>query len=276
VRIHNTNTKKVIHARFPVVQGTAEVDGDLEIPGVAGTGAPVRLEFLEPGGATTGKLLPTGNVRDVLEVPGVGRIEASMVDVANACVFVRARDLGITGTELPDAVEADPELMRKLHAIRVAASLAMGIAGNAAEAERRMANPGIGFVSPAQDATLLSGTPISAGQMDFSARMLAKGQAHRALPLTRTLCMAAAARIEGTVVHEAARASADPDTEIRIGMPSGVLVAAAVVRNRGGQWSVERGVFLRTQRRLFQGHVFVRSSRTPNLASLQERQRLTA
>src|SRR5688500_5423057 len=61
VRIHNTNTRKIIRARFALDEGLAAVDGELAIPGVSGTGAPVPLEFLNPGGATTGRLLPTGN-----------------------------------------------------------------------------------------------------------------------------------------------------------------------------------------------------------------------
>ena len=112
---------------------------------------------------------------------------------------------------------------------------------------------------------MLSGVPIHADSVDLTARMLAKGQAHRALPLTRTLCMAAAARIEGTIVHEAARKVSDPEEEIRIGMPSGVIIAAACVRNRNGHWEVERGAFLRTQRRLFEGRVLIRGSHRPAL-----------
>jgi len=88
VRIHNTNTKKVIHAHFPMDDGQAAVDGDYELRGVAGTGAPVRLEFRDPGGAGTGKLLPSGQVLDELDVPGRGRIEVSMVDAGNPVVFV--------------------------------------------------------------------------------------------------------------------------------------------------------------------------------------------
>ena len=261
VRIHNTNTRKLIHARFPLADGQAAVDGDAQIPGVAGTGAPVLLDFLSPGGATTGKLLPTGNARDMLEVPGVGCIEVSMVDAANACVFVRARDVGLAGVELPDALEADTSAMRRLAAIRVAASVAMGIASDAAQAATALSNPAIGVVSPPQDATLSSGAALRADAVDLTARMLARGQVHRALPLTRTLCMAVAARIAGTLVHEAARAVSDPDTELRIGMPSGVLVAAAQVRRFEGTWTVLRGTFLRTQRRLFDGCVLVRASR---------------
>src|SRR5690606_4890307 len=133
-RIHNTNTGKIILARFPVEDGAAAVDGDFALPGVAGTGAPVRLEFLEPGGAATGRLLPTGRPIDRLELPGLGPVEASLVDAANPCVFARAADLGLTGAELPQALEADGEALARLEALRRAASVAMGIARSAAEA----------------------------------------------------------------------------------------------------------------------------------------------
>src|SRR5688500_3901185 len=118
VRVHNTNTRKIIWSRFALDEGLAAVDGDLSIPGVAGTGAPVRLEFREPGGATTGKLLPTGRVTDVLEVRGHGTFNVSMVDAANACCFVRADQLGITGTEMPEALDANAPLLERLQAIR--------------------------------------------------------------------------------------------------------------------------------------------------------------
>ena len=91
VRIFNTNTSKIIHSTSPIEDGMTRYDGDLVIPGVGGSGAPIRLDFLQPGGATTGKLLPSGEVVDRLELPGFGVIEASMVDAANAAVFVRAR-----------------------------------------------------------------------------------------------------------------------------------------------------------------------------------------
>jgi len=265
VRVHNTNTKKIIWSRFPVDDGLSAVDGDLAIPGVAGTGAPVKLEFREPGGATTGKLLPTGNVADTLDVPGVGRIRVSMVDAANACVFVRAADLGIKGTELPDEIDANPELLKKLSAIRIAASVAMGVAKTPEEAARRAAVPFVGFISGPQDAKTLTGETLPASGMDLGARMMSNGQPHRALPLTCTLCMAVAARLEGSVVHEATRPAVNPEAEIRIAMPSGVLTVAASVRKLEGQWYAEQGAFYRTQRRMFEGQVLVRASRVPKL-----------
>jgi 2-methylaconitate cis-trans-isomerase PrpF len=260
VRIHNTNTKKIIRSRFGMDQGQAAVDGELSIPGVSGTGAPVRLEFLSPGGATTGKLLPTGNVLDTLDVPGVGRIRVSMVDAANACVFVRAQDVGLTGIEMPEALDADTAMMAKLGAIRLAASVAMGIAPDAQSAARKTTVPFVGFVSAPQESKSLAGDVIHAGAIDLVARMLSNGQTHRALPLTASLCMAVAARLPGSVVHECARSTDDVNAPLRIGMPSGVLVVAASVKQSEGRWVAEQGAFYRTARRLFEGSVYVRAS----------------
>jgi len=267
VRIHNTNTKKIIHAHFALDDGLAAVDGDLAIPGVAGTGAPVRLEFRDPGGATTGKLLPTGNVVDTLDVPGVGKINASLVDAANATCFLNAADLGLQGTEMPEELDRAAELLDKLAKIRLAASVAMGIGKDAADAAKKKTVPFVGFVSPSQDAQSLAGDVIKSADVDLTARMLSNGQPHRALPLTVSLCTAVAARIEGTLVNQVARLNPNPDAEIRIAMPSGVLVVAASVKKVDGAWRAEQGAFYRTQRRMFDGYVYVRASRVPGLVA---------
>lgn len=262
VRIHNTNTGKIIVAHFEVREGVAEVDGELEIPGVAGTGAPLRLDFLDPGGASTGHLLPTGNVVDVLDVPGLGKIEASLVDASNACVFVRAKDVGLTGTESPTQLEDDSALMQRLSAIRIEASLRMGLATDVEEAARRTAVPFIAVVAPPTDSVTLSGDAVVAASVDLLARALSNGQPHRALPLGVSMCMATAARIGGSVVNQVcavpARTGGGP---LRIGMPSGVLQVAADVKQLGdGRWHVESGGFYRTQRRLFEGTLLVRAA----------------
>lgn len=267
VRIHNTNTRKIIWSRFAIDEGQSAVDGDLAIPGVSGTGAPVRLEFREPGGATTGKLLPTGNVIDALEVPGYGSFRASLVDAANATCFLDAADLGLKGTEMPEELDRNAELLKKLAAIRIAASLAMGIGKTPEEAAEKATVPFIGFVSAAQDAPTLAGERISGVNVDLTARMLSNGQPHRALPLTVTLCTAIAARIEGSIVNRLTRGSEDTEAELRIAMPSGVLTVAASVMRKDGQWHAEQGAFYRTQRRMFEGYVLVRASRVPGLAA---------
>ena len=256
VRIFNTNTNKIIRATFPLEDGLAAVDGAMTIPGVAGTGAPVRLDFLAPGGATTGRLLPTGKVTDALMVPGLGIIPVSMVDAANACVFVRAADLGLTGAELPDALERDAALMTRLQVIRRLASVAMGIAPDEDAAAAIAGVPFIGFVAPPMDAPSLSGAPIAAREVDLTVRFLSNGQPHRALPLTASLCTGVAARIAGTVVAQALGPEAG--ASVRIGMPSGVLtVDAEVGRDAAGAWVAQSGAFYRTARRLFDGRVYV-------------------
>ena len=256
VRIFNTNTRKIIRSTFPLRDGRAATDGAMAIPGVAGTGAPVRLDFLSPGGATTGKLLPTGNPTDALMVPGLGLIAVSMVDAANACVFVLARDLGLTGRELPDALDQDTALLEKLQRIRRLASVAMGIARDEEEARTINGVPIIGFVAPPMDAPTLSGEAIAADQVDLTVRFLSNGQPHRALPLTASLCTAVAARIRGTLVNQVLGPNAAES--VRIGMPSGVLtVDAEVSQDRDGLWTAHSGAFYRTARRLFDGRVYV-------------------
>ena len=255
VRIFNTNTRKIIRSTFPLEDGRAATDGDLAIPGVAGTGAPVRLDFLAPGGATTGHLLPTGRTIDRLDVPGLGPLEVSLVDAANACVFVRARDLGLSGRELPEELERDAALLERLQSIRRQASVAMGIARDDAEARTINGVPIIGFVAPPMDAPTLSGEAIAAAQVDLTARFLSNGQPHRALPLTASLCTAVAANIAGTLVAEALAPGAG--AQVRIGMPSGILTVGAEVSQEGGQWVAHSGAFYRTARRLFDGRVYI-------------------
>jgi 2-methylaconitate cis-trans-isomerase PrpF len=259
VRIFNTNTRKIIRATFPLDGDRARYDGDLVIPGVAGTGAPVRLDFVEPGGAATGKLLPSGQTMDRLQVPGFGGIDASLVDAANPAVFVRARDIGLTGTELPDQLETNPKIMRLLDEIRVQGSVRMGIAPDAEAARAISAVPFMAFVGPPQDAPTLTGECIHAADVDLTVRVVSSGQPHRALPVTISLCTAVAARITGTVVSEALSPAAG-NKSLRLGMPSGILTVDADVVQEGGAWRARAGSFYRTARRLFDGRVWVPSA----------------
>jgi 2-methylaconitate cis-trans-isomerase PrpF len=279
VRIHNTNTRKLIVAHFPLEGGRAAVDGDFRLPGIAGSGAPVRLDFLEPGGAGTGMLLPTGNATDTLEADGVRGIEVSMVDAANPCVFVAADALGASGVEMPDELEANGALLRRLEAIRIAASLRMGIAKTAEAAARIPSIPKVAMVAPAREARTLAGERLAAADADITVRMISIGQPHRAVPLTGAMCLAVASRIEGTVVNRIARPSASPTDPVRIAQPSGLTVVGAVVRrSRDGEhreWLAESATVYRTARRLMEGWVYVRASMVPEnlrgaLAAIQK------
>lgn len=260
VRIHNTNTRKIIVARFAMDGGHAAVDGDFVLPGVAGTGAPIRLDFLDPGGAGTGKLLPTGNVIDRLVVPGMESIEVSMVDAANPCVFVAAQTLSRSGLEMPGELDSDRALLDRLEAIRIAASLRMGIARNADGAAAKPSIPKVAMVTGPHDARTLSGEPLAAGAADVTVRMISIGQPHRAVPLTGAMCLAVASRLTGSVVHRVARPSASPSDPVRIAQPSGLTVVGASVRHENGGWRAEHASVYRTARRLMDGTVYVRAS----------------
>ena len=241
VRIHNTNTKKLIVARVPVQDGEPLAKGDFDLPGVAGLGACIALDFVEPGGAGTGRLLPTGRPRDVVE-----GVEASLVDASIPMVFVRARDLGLKGTESPTAIDGDAALSTRLEGIRAAAAKLMGIPGSAA-------TPKIAVVSAPRPFTALDGITYDAAAADVVGRAVSMGNCHRAFPLTSSMCLAVAARIEGSLVHEIS--TARPSADVRLGHPSGVLPLDAAVTRPGGDYHAERVTVYRTARRLMEGWV---------------------
>jgi 2-methylaconitate isomerase len=262
VRIHNTNTHKMIVSRFVLDEGRAAVDGDFVLPGVAGKGAPIRLDFLDPGGAATGKLLPTGNPLDRIETPD-GYFEASMVDAANPCVFVAADAMGASGSELPQEVESNRVLLERLEAIRIAASVRMGIATTPQEAARKPSIPKVAMITVGKDARTLSGETLSAESADVTVRMISLQQPHRAVPLTGAMCLAVASRIEGSLVHRIARQPAGIDEPVRIAQPSGLTVVGASVRREGDSWHAEQATVYRTARRLMDGAVYIRASALP-------------
>ena len=184
VRIHNTNTNKIIVSRFALDDGLAAVEGDFSLPGVAGAGAPIRLEFLDPGGAVTGKLLPTGAVVEDLEAPGIGPVAATLIDAGNPCVFVAAEAMGASGVESPDEIAARPDLLEALEAIRVAASVRMGVAATPEQAAATISVPKVALVAGPKAATTLSGeslapddadvTPVAANMTSPCAKSLSK------------------------------------------------------------------------------------------------------
>jgi 2-methylaconitate isomerase len=257
IRIHNTNTSKIIVSRFAMDGNFAAVDGDFVLDGVAGTGAPIRLDFVDPGGAGTGKLLPTGKAMDVLQIPGIGRCVATMVDAANPCIFVAAESVGLSGTEMPDQLAAMTDLLSRLEAIRCHASVAMGIAPNPAAAGAIPSVPKVATVAKPRPYHTLSGREIGNGDADILVRMISLGQPHRAVPLTGALCLAAACRVAGSVPSELLRSI---DGDIRIGHPSGVVVVAAKAGQRDGATCIDHATVYRTARRLFEGEVFYRAT----------------
>jgi 2-methylaconitate cis-trans-isomerase PrpF len=242
-------------SRFPVEQGSLAVTGDIEIDGVAGTAAPIRLEFLEPGGARTGKLLPTGNAVDELET-GEGKVKASCVDAANPCVFVDASAVGKSGAELPDVLDNDAAFLKRMEAIRCAASVKMGIAPDLDQARRMTGIPKVAMVTGPRAGRTLSGRELAADDADLWVRMISVGLPHRATPITGAICLAVASRIPGSIPASLATSNGP----IRIAHPSGVtLVDAGVSSAAGGVVKASYGAVYRSARRLFEGNVVYRT-----------------
>jgi 2-methylaconitate cis-trans-isomerase PrpF len=252
VRVYMTNTGKIYEARFPVKDGMAVDEGNFVMPGVGGSGAKVTLHYLDPGGAVTGALMPTSHERDHIEVEGLGRVEVSLIDAAGAVVFLDAADMGYEATERPEALDADPDFMSRMDEIRRKGAVQMGMTNRPEDAP--LSAPKVGIVGPPAAFTALDGTEYGPDDMDLSFRVISMEKVHRAVPGTNGMCIAAAARIEGTIPHGLARNHAP----IRVGNPSGVLpVDADVSREDDGRWSVRVITVYRTQRRLMEGSVLV-------------------
>lgn len=258
IRIHNTNTSKIIVARFPTENGLLAAAGDIAIDGVAGQAAPIRLEFLDPGGARTGKLLPTGNARDELDIRGLGTVTVSCVDAANPCVFVAASEVGRSGDELPDVLDQDSVFLQRMEDIRCAASIRMGIAKDIDQARRMTGIPKVAMVSGPRAGRTLSGRELAAADADIWVRMISVGQPHRAVPITGAICLAVATRVPGSIPAEWGGSNGP----IRIAHPSGVtLVDAGISRSDSGAVKADYGAVYRSARRLFEGNVVYRTAR---------------
>src|SRR5207253_286574 len=114
------------------------------------------------------------------------------VDATNPVVFVRAKDLGLAGTETPQEIDADRALSARLEAIRVEAAKRMGIPGSAAV-------PKIAMVAPPTAFTALDGVRHAADTVDLITRVISMGNCHRAVALTVAMCLGVAARLDGAV-----------------------------------------------------------------------------
>lgn len=255
VRIWQANINKPIEARVPMRAGAVVEEGDFELDGVTFPAAEIRIAFIDPGEA--GAMFPTGNETDFLDAPGVGRVEATLIDAGLPTIFVMASAVGLTGRELQPDVNADAKLLARLDAIRVAGAVAMGLAGSPEEVATRhlLHVPKIAFVAPPADYTASSGKAVAAGSIDLLARIVSMEALHHAMTGTGAVAIAAAAAVPGTLV----RGIASPDAEgyVRFGHPSGTLRVGAEASRRGGQWAVTKVLMSRSARRLMEGWVRV-------------------
>lgn len=256
VRIYNTNTDKIIAEEVEVENGAVKYDGDFSIAGVAGTGAPIKLKFINPAGSISGKLLPTGNAVDVLEVPGLGSLEVSIVDAANPLVFVRAKDLGLTGKECPADLDADEEKLALLETVRGLAAVKMGLIEDYRDSAWKMPGiPKMTFVAEPDDYTTSGGEQIKGEQIDLLSRMMSMQKTHPTYAMTGAMCTASAAVIPGSIVNQVIRDGADTNF-LRIGHAGGVLEAGVEFKDENGVVTVESAFGFRTANLILEGFVY--------------------
>ena len=254
VRIYNTNTKKVFEAEVPVKDGKPCIKGDFKIDGVPGTGARIGINMAGTIGAKTGSLLPTGNPMDTIEVEGFGKLEVSMVDAGSPMVFVRAKDLGLKGTESPAQIDGDAKMLELLESIRCTASVIMGIAPDKQTAHEKIrAVPMVAFISPAQDYNShITGELVPADTVDFVSRDMFMGIMHKTYSGTASVCTTCAAATDGTIVSEAI-GHAIKKGSVRIGHPGGVLEGNVEVIDG----KITKAIYGRTARRIMEGYVYI-------------------
>ena len=253
VRIWQANIEKTLLNQVPMSGGAVQETGDFELDGVTFPAAEVPVDFLDPADGE-GALFPTGQLVDHLEVPGVGTFEATMINSGIPTIFLRAAELGYTGTELQDAINNDTEALARFETIRAHGALAMGLIQDVSEAATRQHTPKVAFVAPATTYAASSGKAVAANSIDLCVRALSMGKLHHAMMGTAAVAIATAAVIPGTLVNEAA-GGGERDS-VTFGHPSGTLrVGAEAAVSGDGSWAVKRVRMSRSARVLMEGWV---------------------
>jgi len=257
VRIWQANIGKTIVAHVPVSHGEVQETGDFELDGVTFPAAEVALEFMDPAadeGEGGGSMFPTGNVVDELDVPGIGKLRATLINAGIPTIFVDAQAIGYTGTELQDAINGDAKALAMFETLRAHGALRMGLIQQLVEARTRQHTPKIAFVAKPADYVASSGRRVAAKDVDLLVRAMSMGKLHHAMMGTAAVAIGTAAAIPGTLVNLAA-GGGEARTAVRFGHPSGTLRVGAEARLVDGQWQVAKALMSRSARILMEGHV---------------------
>ena len=258
VRIWQANIGKTIIAHVPMTDGAVQETGDFELDGVTFPAAQVQLEFLDPAAdeeGAGGSMFPTGNLVDDLEVPGVGTFKATMINAGIPTIFVNARDIGYTGSELQDAVNSDPKALSLFETIRAYGAVRMGLISTIEEAATRQHTPKVAFVAAPAEYLSSSGKRVTREDTDLLVRAMSMGKLHHAMMGTAAVAIGTAAAIPGTLVNLAA--GGGERNAVRFGHPSGTLRVGAEAVLVDGEWQVKKAIMSRSARVLMEGWVRV-------------------
>lgn len=236
ITIHDVNTGSRIEAIVQTPGGEVTYSGDAVVDGVPGTAAPVQLNFTGITGSKTGALLPTGNV--IEDIQGV---KVSLVDAATPMVLIRATDLGLTGDETRDAINANAALFARVEAIRLEAGHRMGLGDVSGKVI-----PKVGLLA----------APVNGG--DIRSIYLTPWRAHAAHAVTGALCVAAATAIEGTIAHSLVTPPVDANIRTaRVEHPSGQIAIKLATTGAGANMNIIKAGVIRTARLIMRGEVMI-------------------
>lgn len=236
VRIHMVNTGGIAVARVLTPERRVEYAGDARIDGVPGTAAPVMLEFVGIAGSSCGALLPTGNARDT-----IGGIEVTCIDNGMPVVLVRAADLGKTGYESPQELEADEALRTRVESLR----LQLGQRMNLGEVSSKTV-PKISLVAP----------PRHGGAI--CTRTFIPHRVHDAIGVLGSVSVATACKLPGSVAQQVSGLQADRAPKcLEVEHPTGSFSVEVELDMTGPAIEVGRAAVLRTARLLMRGDIFV-------------------
>lgn len=258
VRIWQANIGKTIIAHVPITEGVVQETGDFELDGVTFPAAEVQLEFIDPAAeeeGAGGSMFPTGNLVDDLEVPGVGTLQATMINAGIPTIFINASAVGYSGTELQEAINSDAKALAMFETIRAYGALRMGLIAHIDEAAKRQHTPKVAFVAPPTDYVSSSGKAVAAQDIDLLVRALSMGKLHHAMMGTAAVAIGTAAAIPGTLVNLAAGGISR--NAVRFGHPSGTLRVGAEATQSEGEWVVKKAIMSRSARVLMEGAVRV-------------------
>jgi probable AcnD-accessory protein PrpF len=258
VRIWQANIGKTIIAHVPITDGVVQETGDFELDGVTFPAAEVQLEFIDPAAeeeGAGGSMFPTGNLVDDLEVPGVGTLQATMINAGIPTIFINASAVGYSGTELQEAINSDAKALAMFETIRAYGALRMGLIAHIDEAAKRQHTPKVAFVAPPTDYVSSSGKAVAAQDIDLLVRALSMGKLHHAMMGTAAVAIGTAAAIPGTLVNLAAGGISR--NAVRFGHPSGTLRVGAEATQSEGEWVVKKAIMSRSARVLMEGAVRV-------------------
>jgi 4-oxalomesaconate tautomerase len=234
VMVYNINTKSIIEEIVQTPRGVVEYNGTMKIDGVPGTAAPVVLNLFDQVGGKTGKLMPTGVIKEQIQ-----GIDVTLLDAGSTMVLMKASDLGMEGTEGSDFFEKNKDLMKKIEGIRLEAGQRMGLGD-----VKDMVLPKVAILSKARNGG------------NITSRYLTPHTLHPSHAVTGAICIGTALKIKGSVASEVGTTNGQPTEMIVIEHPVGVIAVNIEIEKKGDTINVKKAGTVRTVRKIMTGTVF--------------------